>query len=277
MIPPLDANQIYGPTHLNQIGQAVNVFNSLYRSRQQPSGTQYGSNHGVIWVKNSSGADRSRFESLTLGAPITTVADGESPFLQQEPVALIGTQPADAAFRTPWAVLLEDIPNGKLGQALRAGITIARVNVANSAHRRVHMTRGSCVLQSGFAGQARLIWCEARVSPYTTGEQWAIVEFDGNPAVKLHGKTGSGGIAEGTWNAQCTEFTPGSAAVTIYEWDDQATKYKRLLDASSNAVTQTVRNDVDEAVGANKLIAILSDDDGVFSPVVEGCNEGCEA
>lgn len=275
MIPHLEQNQIFGPTNLNRLGEAVNVFNAVHRGRQQPGGTQYGANQGVIWVKNSSGADRGRFESLALGAIATTVADDLSAFLQQRPLAFNGLQPASKAFRTPWAVLLEDLPTGKHGPALRSGLTIARVNVSNSAHRRAHMSNGSCVLSSGFAGQARLVWFEAMDSPHTTGAQWAIIEFDGNPCVKLHGKTGAGGIAAASWNEACNELTPGSGDVAIYEWD--GTKYVALLDLASVAVTQTTHNEVDEAVGANKFIALSSDDDGVFSPVVEGCNTGCEA
>jgi hypothetical protein len=275
MIPHLESNQIYGPTNLNRIGEAVNVFNDVHRGRQQPGGTKYGANHGVVWVANGSGADRGRFEVLSLGAPVTTVSDGEKQFLQQRPLVFNGLKPSTKAFRTPWAVLLEDIPTGKRGPALRAGFTIAKVNVANSAHRRAHAVNDSCVLASGFAGQARLVWFEAMDSPFTTGEQWAIIEFDGNPCVKLHGKTGGTGIPAASWNEACDQLTPGSAAVTVYEWT--GSKYEELLDLESNSVTQTTHNEVDEAVGANKFIALSSDDDGIFSPVVEGCKEGCEA
>lgn len=276
MIPHLDSNQIYGPSHLNRIGEAVNVFNDLHRSRQRPAGTQYGANHGVIWVKNGSGADRKRFEALALGAPITTVADGTKPFLQQRPIVFHGVAPGNSAFRKPWAVLLEDIPNGKRGAALRAGVTIARVILNSSAHRRVHPAVTAPYLQSGFAGQARLLWFEAMDSPHTIGTQWAIIEFDGNPCVKLHGKTREGGIPAGSWNESCDEFNTGLEEVDVYEYDPSG-KYVPLLDLSGTQVGQTVRNDVDAVIGPHKFIAMSSDDDGVFSVVVEGCLEGCEA
>jgi hypothetical protein len=275
MIPHLDGNQIYGPTNLNRIGEAVNVFNDLFRNHQRPALPTGQQDHDVLWVKNSTGANRARFDAVSLGVSITTVAQGEDQFLQQRPIVMTATTPAGAAFRTPWAVLLEDIPADKYGPAVVAGLTIARVNVTNSAHRRVAMTRGSHILQSGFAGQARLVWFEAMASPYTTGEQWAIIEFGCSPCVKLHAKSPADGIPVGEWNEACTEFTPGSADCVVFRWDDENEKWVKLLDLSGDPVELEVFNGVDEEVGGNKLIAISSDDDGVFSPVVEGCNDGC--
>lgn len=284
MIPPLDGNQIYGASHLNRLAEAANVFNQLYRNRQGPALRTGQQDHGLIWVRNNTYGYPRRFRAVTLadrpapnqlGAIITSVSDGETPFLQQRPIVLSAVTPGDHAFRTPWAVLLEDLPPDEVGPAVIAGVTIARVNVTSSAHRRVYMTRGEHALQSGFAGQARILWCEAYESPYTTGEQWAVIEFADNPAVKLHAKTPAGGISAGSWNVDCDEFTPAYADCVVFEWEDQYSRYQKLLDLSAAEVTQRVYNGVDEAVGANKLIAISSDDDGIFCPVVEGCNDGC--
>jgi hypothetical protein len=132
-------------------------------------GTESRPGRDVVFVKNTSGADRERFDILGIDAPIFTPSDNEESFKNQ--VALKGVTPTAADHTGRFAVLMEPAKSGAVVPALLASISAVHVNVTDEDHAFADVADGQCGhLASGTTGAAQILWKEAG-----TGVKWAVV------------------------------------------------------------------------------------------------------
>ncbi|MCG3179670.1 MAG: hypothetical protein BIFFINMI_02011 [Phycisphaerae bacterium] len=135
----------------------------------QPDGRQT----GVVPIKNNSGADLGRFAVLGIDGPIFTPADSEDGFKNR--IALVGVTPVAPTHLGRFAILLEPVANGRIGQAAVAGVCVAKVDVQAEDDGFADVKDGSAAsLKSGPSGAATILWKESGA-----GEKWAIVRFGG--------------------------------------------------------------------------------------------------
>ncbi len=145
------------------------------RRHDQSAGPQAaGRRMDAVPVKNNSGSDVGRFGVLGIDGPIFTPADSENGFKNR--VALVGVTPADPTHLGRFAILLEPVAAGKIGQAAVAGVCVAKVAVQAADDGFADVKDGySSSLKSGTSGAATILWKETG-----TGEKWAIVRFGGS-------------------------------------------------------------------------------------------------
>ena len=126
--------------------------------------------HGVIWVRNNTGAALAQFSAVALGTPIIVPGDNESEFKQR--VTFEAGTPA-AGDRGEIAIVIERIPAGKIGRAVKDGVVQCKVNVLNANDEYADLTPGQVYLTStrGY-GEARVLWKASG-----TGQQWAVVQL----------------------------------------------------------------------------------------------------
>lgn len=126
------------------------------------------SNGVRINIRNLTGADRSRYDCLTVGPASFTTTDGKADLI------------FNSATPDPWkklAVLLEPIPAGKRGRALIHGLTWVRCT-GNPAHEYAYLDTTSHRLRAATGGQVRLLGAPAStevIIPCLVGEyqrQW---------------------------------------------------------------------------------------------------------
>ena len=171
-----------------QAGQPLKIpaetFNAFldaardFRARQQSRETQSQQTFrqsGIVKVKNSSGADRGRFEILGIDRPIFTPTDNLETF--QNEVTLVGVTPDGEKHLGRFCVLLEPLKADAIGLAVIAGVCPVRVNVHEESDTFAEIKDGEATqLKSGGSGSATILWKESG-----TGEnKWAVVRL-GNP------------------------------------------------------------------------------------------------
>ena len=171
-----------------QTGQPLKIpaetFNAFldaardFRARQQSRETQSQPTFrqsGIVKVKNSSGADRGRFEILGMDRPIFTPTDNLDTF--QNEVTLVGVMPDGEKHLGRFCVLLEPLKTDAIGLAVIAGVCPVRVNVHEESDTFAEIKDGEATqLKSGGSGSATILWKESG-----TGEnKWAVVRL-GNP------------------------------------------------------------------------------------------------
>ena len=133
-------------------------------------------NTGVVTVRNDSGYDRERFDVLGIDTPIIDNSDNLAEFKNR--VTFKGETPSLASHVGRFAILLEPIAAGKLGKAVVSGVTVARIDVANTYHGFAEIIGGDCgKLRSGPCGGAQILWKETG-----TGLLWGIVRV-GTPTL----------------------------------------------------------------------------------------------
>ena len=117
---------------------------------------------GRIRIKNSSGADRREGEILKVGDCLLTDLTGRYPWF-------------DAALHdgsdTPFAVLIEPLPDGQIGPAQIAGVCFARVTFAHADMKCARPDPdGTDVLMGDVLGPVRILH-----KPSGTGEKECLV------------------------------------------------------------------------------------------------------
>jgi hypothetical protein len=205
----------------------------------------------LVKIKNSSGSDLAAGSVLQLdGHLLTTQAIGFPWFDGDDPTSVKNC-----------GVLVKAIESGVIGYMQMSGIVLARVSVGDTGHSRASFTASSNVLTSNMHGQAEIL---SPISSTGTQDLWVRICDRGSVQVKV--KTPAGGIAAGSWNVGCTEFTPGSATCTVLDWD--GTKY-------SGSETDTVNNPSRTAIAGSCIVTAATDEWDVLTALVEDCEGAC--
>ena len=82
-------------------------------------------------VKNNSGTARDCYDVLGIDGPLFDPSSNPDGFKRQ--IALKGVTPAAGTHEGNFAILLEPVPAGGIGNAVIAGLAIVQVNVPDSA------------------------------------------------------------------------------------------------------------------------------------------------
>ena len=128
----------------------------------------------VIRVKNVSGDDVGRFAVMGLGDPVIDPGDGDAQLMSfKNIVALQGDEPDIEQHWGLFCITLTPIQDGRIGEAVVAGVVQCKVNVHNEGHTFADIEDGSTTrLSSCLDGTARILWKESG-----TGEKWAYVQI----------------------------------------------------------------------------------------------------
>jgi len=128
----------------------------------------------VVPIKNNSGANRSRYDVLGIDGPLFDPATYPDSYKQQ--VALKGIAPVAGTHEGSFAILLEPVTDGSIGQAAIAGLTIVRVNVPDEDAEAFDFAEIADATMGYLAksdtGTARVVTIESG-----TGTKWAVVSF----------------------------------------------------------------------------------------------------
>ena len=128
----------------------------------------------VVPIKNNSGADRSRYDVLGIDGPLFDPAT--YPDSYKERVTLKGITPATGTHEGNFAILLEPIASGEIGQAAIAGLSVVQVNVVDADAEAFdfaeikNATAG--YLTKSATGTARVVTIQSG-----TGTKWAVISF----------------------------------------------------------------------------------------------------
>jgi hypothetical protein len=128
---------------------------------------------GVIPVKNTSGADVSRFQVLGIDDVLHSPSDDLDEFLSRP--ALTGVTPQTTAHQGKFVVTAEPVANNEVGLAIVSGITPVKIQVNegqedNDFAEVDDNSKAHLLLQS--TGSAMILWRESG-----TGEKWALVRL----------------------------------------------------------------------------------------------------
>jgi hypothetical protein len=138
---------------------------------------------GIILVRNDSGEDRARFDVLGISNTVVTPTDNLDAFKAK--VVLAGVKPTEADHKGCFVVLLEPIVTGKIGRAVAAGVSVARVNITDADHKFADVSDNDAgQLKSTDSGAAAIFWKESG-----TGVKWAVVRIG----------AGGGALSEGQY------------------------------------------------------------------------------
>lgn len=126
---------------------------------------------GIVSIKNSSGADRDRFDVLGIVGPLFSPTDAPDYFKAR--VILDGTTPTTASHKSRFAVLLEPVAAGGIALGCVSGVCPAVLNVNTESHVWADVTNNDCAgLNSGLEGGAQILWKESG-----TGSKLAVVRI----------------------------------------------------------------------------------------------------
>lgn len=132
---------------------------------------------GSIVVKNTSGVDKARFTVLGLTSPLFLPHEALASFQAQ--VAIAGVTPT-TDHTGKFAILLEPIPNGKLGRAAIDGVVVVRVKMNSEGDRYADVLPGNGLrLQSAAAGALSLLWVQPVAQRDDPTIAWVIGRFGG--------------------------------------------------------------------------------------------------
>jgi len=171
---------------------------------------------GIVLLRNDSAEDRLRFDVLGLAGPIPTPDENESEF--QNRTCLSGVVPEIVKYRGRFGILLEPIPDGAMGRALVAGVSVAWVRFESATHAYADVCDSDATcLQSAAYGAARLLWKD---TPDMDGYGWAVIHLGerGVPDLGVSDTTGAvTGHAEvlSFPGATATEIAPGVVRLDI--------------------------------------------------------------
>jgi len=168
----------------------ANTFNAFvdaaldYQKRklsQQSTGMRSERQHGIVLVRNDSGADRDRFDVLGVSGPVFDPATDPEAFKNYP--AMTGVTPTEDDHLGKFVILLEPVPAGKLARAIATGVVTARVDVPDEdyPYRLADITDGSAAnLTVAKIGSAAILWREGGI-----GVQWALFRLANLPEPTL--------------------------------------------------------------------------------------------
>ena len=138
-------------------------------SRRRGAGIPDGLEPGIVRVKNTTEDDLDRFAALAVDGGIGVTPEKNELAFQNEPSVLFGRIYVGDS---PWVVLQEPIPAGKIGRGMLFGVTPALVDIADEDHGFAEPApeNAAGAIQSCAAGTARILW-----KPDKTGLQWCLL------------------------------------------------------------------------------------------------------
>ena len=139
--------------------------------RLGPHPRALGPQAATVLLHNGVGYDLPRFGVAGIANVVISPADNADAFKGR--IALAGVVPTTADYLGQFAIAQEPIPDGAIGRALVAGISIVQIEVGSTSHTRADVCDGDYTkLESGASGTARILWAESG-----TGTKWAIVRL----------------------------------------------------------------------------------------------------
>ena len=154
----------------------------------------------TVNVQNASGSDVGRFGVLGIDGPAIGPEQNLAEF-QGRPT-LKGVTPVAGTHNGTFVVLLDPVGDGRIGRGCAAGVTVAKIDVADESHTHADIANGvTAHLASGTSGAARILWKESG-----TGEKWALLRL-GDAAITgkrggqiaLHFQSLDGYLTEGAF------------------------------------------------------------------------------
>jgi hypothetical protein len=190
-------------------------------------------NAGIVLVKNKSGADLVQFGVLGLQEPLITVANSLSQFKQWP--AFKGVTPTVASYAGKFAIALDPIPNGQIGECVVSGVAIVQLAVAGGMLlSAAEVNDGqTATLENVASGSAQVLWAEDN----SAATQWAIVRLGSG------GGTGTGSGA-------------GYARIVTQALPSYSATASTLTGAANGALDSTFTDSVTLATGDNLLFVV---------------------
>lgn len=135
--------------------------------------------HGVVPVRNDSGADLEQFHVLAIDGPLFLPDDeGEQAF--QNTVALKCIKPREDTPPGQFVVARGPVKDGAIGLCVVHGVTPVRILVEDEDHAFADLKADETVLASAASGGTAILWKEDG-----TGEKWAVVEIGRPPRDRI--------------------------------------------------------------------------------------------
>jgi hypothetical protein len=188
---------------LNRCLEAAEAYHRSHALGMGRGALAAAANNNLIRVKNSSGADRKAGEVLEFTG---LVVDSSS--LAAGAIWLNGDKPA---LRNGCGVLAQPVGSGAIGACYVAGACLALVNVTSTDHRYAAVKSDQYVLESGTAGEARILW-----KPSGTGPNRLCAVLLGTRVDRayIHASTGNTtqSVSNGAWLQLYQPFAPSHAA-----------------------------------------------------------------
>jgi len=208
----------------------------------------------VIPIRNDSGYDVGRYGVLGITGGFPTPTENANGF-KAGPI-LTGVRPEVGTHDGNFAILLEPIEDGKIGQACIAGVTVAAVDVTDADHARADIKDDDYdSLESGSAGTADILWKESG-----TGVKWALIRF-----------AGGSGQSDFAWGIVQAGFTNGigtsSRTVTVKLCRADGTN----PEAGSTSVKTPLRMTKYTALFTGDIVALHWDPDLGFWQITSDC------
>lgn len=126
-----------------------------------------------ILIKNTTAVDLDRFAVLGITGVIIDPADNEQEFKNR--IALTGTTPTTADHAGKFAVLQEPCAAGKIARARLDGLTVCKIDAADSDQYADVADDDATMLKGASSGSSRILWRATG-----TGAQWAIARLQGS-------------------------------------------------------------------------------------------------
>lgn len=126
---------------------------------------------GGMAIENTSGTDVDRFGVLGVDGLVFAPADDLDAF--QAGFALTGVTPSDSDHLGKFAICLEPIAAGEIGQAVVVGLVQVQIEMVDESHKFADVTDADATkLTSSDDGSARIFSVEAG-----TGTKWGVVSL----------------------------------------------------------------------------------------------------
>jgi len=166
-------------TTFNTFVDSANDF--LARRHDQFQGSRPSARHsGIVFVRNDSGADRSRFDVLGVSSPVFNPSSDEEAFKNQP--ALSGVAPTEADHFGKFVILLEPVATGEIGLAAASGACPVHLYIEDDTLDLADVSDGDpSSLKTSRTGSATILWRESGSS----GTVWAVVRL-GTPSIGTH-------------------------------------------------------------------------------------------
>lgn len=198
----------------NRVVSAVASLESMRRSGgRSAAGVQF-ADPCIVRVKNSSGADRGRFEVLGVDGVVFTPTDNLAQF--QNAIYLDGKKPT-ASHLGKFVLLCQPLPSGAIGWAWVAGACVVKVDFGYDGQPYADVKDGDTgLLLGGEGGAAQVLWKEEG-----TGTKWAVVRLGVPTYPKLFGKL-DGDLAAGSsatmsiWEG--STLADSGRNITVHDW-----------------------------------------------------------